>query len=107
MKETIRAISAKRLLLLYQCAAMFWKGQRRRSHCDSLQGLNPLLPWMTCLPPYLAGREVFGGRGGWGRWEEEEGGGGCTPQGGWDVTEITRENGAGVSLQSRSCKVSD
>lgn len=34
--------------------------QQRRSHCDSQQGLGPLSPWMTCLPTYLAGREVFG-----------------------------------------------
>lgn len=54
-----KAISGRRLLLLYCC-----EGQQWRSHCNSLQGLSPLLPWMTCLPTYLAGREVFGA--GWG-----------------------------------------
>lgn len=52
------------LLLLYCCAAMLWEGQHQQSHCDSLQWLSPRSPWMTCLPMYLAGREVFGVSGG-------------------------------------------
>lgn len=35
------------------------EGQHRRTHCDSLQGLSPHSPWMTCFPMYLAGGEVF------------------------------------------------
>ena len=46
------------------CAVTLREGRHRSSHCDSLQGLSPRSPWMTCLPTYLAGREVFGAGGG-------------------------------------------
>lgn len=44
---------------------MLWGGRHPGPHCDSLQGRSPLSPWMTRLPSYLAGREVFG-LGEWG-----------------------------------------
>lgn len=77
----------QRQLELPCCAVKIWEGQFWRTHCDSPQGLSPRSSWMTRLPKYLAGREVFGvGSGG-------------APQGGLDVTEITREHEARVSLQ--------
>lgn len=61
-------------------------------------------------PPYVLGRQggvgLGGGREGVGG-EGLVGVGWCAPQGGWDVTEITREHGASVSLQSRSSPLSD
>lgn len=58
-------------------------------------GTEPSLA-LDDLPPYVLGRQ----RGVWGGWWG-------APQGGWDVTEITREHEASVSLQSRSFWLSD
>lgn len=49
------------------------------------------------LPPYVLGRQG----GVWGEWWRG------VPQAGQDVTEITRERGASVSLQSRLFWLSD
>lgn len=54
-KQTMLAIWVGEVV----AALLSEEGQHRRTHCDSLQGLSPHSPWMTCLPMYLAGREVF------------------------------------------------
>lgn len=63
---------------------------------DSAEGLIVILcrDWAPSRPGWLASLHTWQAEGclGWGR--------GSAPQGGWDVTEITREHEASVSLQS-------
>lgn len=86
--KTQRAITGKRLLLctiVQQCCGK-----------DSTEGLIVILcrDWALSRPGWLASLHTWQAEGclGWGR--------GSAPQGGWDVTEITREHEASVSLQS-------